>query len=160
MTEIKIGEKYQVVVIKYLEKGVLVTLADGSYDESLFIHLSKISPKFVTDVSDFVTVGETYEVEVNESSIPGKPFELSLLHLNLQSKHPYTPRAPRRDNPPSLNTSQQHKQYPQRRPSDHGKPRSQRPNKSFDDMLKSAEAAYNDKFRGKGEPRGKRRKRR
>lgn len=158
MLALTIGEKHKVKVVKYLSKGILVKVEGDDSDNTMFIHLSKISPKFVTDVSDFVTVGEVYEAEVVPSPIPDKPFELSLLALNLHSKVPYTPRATYSDG--SLNKSQQsHKTQPPRGHSDH-KPKynKQRSEKSLDDMIKDVEASYNDKFRGKGESRGRRRR--
>ena len=121
MLELTIGEKHRVKVVKYLSKGILVKVEGDNSDNTMFIHLSKISPKFVTDVSDFVTMGEVYEAEVVPSPIPDKPFELSLLALNLHSKAPYTPRATYSDG--SLNKSQQsHKTQPPRGHSDHKPP--------------------------------------
>lgn len=79
---IEVGNTYVITVREFVERGVIVELADGSNE---FIHISKISTRYVTRLEDFVQIGDTYEALCVLSKY-GKP-ELSLQHLNLISKH-------------------------------------------------------------------------
>lgn len=78
---IELDSNYNVQVIKILTKGIIVELTDYP-GETAFIHISKISAKFVDDVNKFVKLGDTFEAKGVSSDISG--IELSLLHLGLQ----------------------------------------------------------------------------
>lgn len=80
-TNIELDSNYNVQVIKILTKGIIVELTDYP-GETAFIHISKISAKFVDDVNKFVKLGDTFEAKGVSSDISG--IELSLLHLGLQ----------------------------------------------------------------------------
>lgn len=72
------GSNYDVKVFKIIKSGVLVQLKDESTE---LIHISNISSKFVGNIADFVTVGETYKARAQVGKI--KDVELSLKHLDL-----------------------------------------------------------------------------
>lgn len=53
--ELKIGQKYEIEVIKILKYGIIVKLDDES---TQFIHISNLSDKFISDISDILNVGD------------------------------------------------------------------------------------------------------
>lgn len=53
--ELKIGQKYEIEVIKILKYGVIVKLDDGC---TQFIHISNLCDKFISDISDILNVGD------------------------------------------------------------------------------------------------------
>lgn len=76
---VKIDEEYLITVVSIKSKGIIVKLDNES--ETEFIHISKISPAFVSDISNFVGVGDKLVAKGVKSDV--KNVELSLLHLNL-----------------------------------------------------------------------------
>lgn len=84
--ELLLGQRYEVVV-RYIKhkKGIIVEFVDNP-EETAFIHVSRISDKFVANIEDFVTCGEILLAECVEGL--AHPLELSLKHLNLESKAP------------------------------------------------------------------------
>ena len=85
--KIQEGQMYEVTVIKILPKGIIVQIKGTSDTE--FIHISKLSVKFVSDISKLVHVGDTLEAVC----IHGKEkLELSLQHLHLESLCKYVER--------------------------------------------------------------------
>lgn len=76
---VKIDEEYLVTVISIRSKGIVVQ--PENEPETEFIHISKISPAFVSDISNFVKVGDKLVAKGVKSDI--KNVELSLLHLEL-----------------------------------------------------------------------------
>lgn len=80
-----LGEKYEVVVTKFVKSGVIVQLKDGSTE---LIHISNISDKFVADPSQFVSIGSGYIATCREGKF--KPVELTLRDLHLKA-HSQTP---------------------------------------------------------------------
>lgn len=82
--ELLLGQRYEVVV-RYIKhkKGIIVEFVDNP-EETAFIHLSRISDKFVANIEDFVTCGEILIAECVEGL--AHPLELSLKHLNLESR--------------------------------------------------------------------------
>ena len=78
---LKVGQTYDVTVVKILGFGAIVALEDGSTE---LIHISNISESYVADVSDFVDVDHTYSAMCIAGNM--KPEELSLKHLNLVSR--------------------------------------------------------------------------
>lgn len=71
--QLKVGETYEVEVVKVLSYGAIVKMEDGS---TQLLHISNISEKFVRDVNDFVKVGEKIKVDCIEGKV--KPEELSI----------------------------------------------------------------------------------
>ena len=79
VNDIKEGSFYPVTVTKLLARGIVVKLDDTGTTE--FIHISKISKKFISNIADFVNVGNRLVAK----GIRGKngTNELSLIHLHL-----------------------------------------------------------------------------
>lgn len=77
---IQSGQVYAITVTKILPRGIIVQIT-GTEDTE-FIHISKLSVKFVSDISKLVRVGDKLEAV----GIQGKDrTELSLQHLHLES---------------------------------------------------------------------------
>jgi predicted RNA-binding protein with RPS1 domain len=96
--ELKIGESYEVEVIKLIKGGVIVLV--NEFNDTSLIHISKISTGFVSNIEDYVNIGDSLVAECVPSDIKGA--ELSLLQLNLKPKT----KLPQRDiiiNPIQLN---------------------------------------------------------
>lgn len=92
------GQVYNVVVTKILPRGIIVQIQGTSDTE--FIHISKLSIKFVSDISKLVTVGDKLEAVC----IQGKDrLELSLQHLHLESLYKHVER---KQLPPKKSTKQ------------------------------------------------------
>lgn len=92
------GQVYNVVVTKILPRGIIVQIQGTSDTE--FIHISKLSVKFVSDISKLVTVGDKLEAVC----IQGKGrLELSLQHLHLESLYKHVER---KQLPPKKSTKQ------------------------------------------------------
>lgn len=81
---IELGNDYKVRVVKYLKKGIIVRFIDEP-SETGFIHLSQISPDFVSDVSLFVRLGD--ELVAKAVHDPKFDTQLSLLHLGLHAQY-------------------------------------------------------------------------
>lgn len=77
---LNIGQEYGVTVLKILPAGIIVHLHGTDFTE--LIHISEISPDFVSNIAEYVTVGETYTAKAQVSKYGNK--ELSLKHLNLK----------------------------------------------------------------------------
>ncbi len=75
---IELGKEYQVAVIKILDRGIVVQLKDTQYTE--FIHISKLSTRYVSDIHAYVKVGDEFSALCIQGD--GKR-ELSLKHLQL-----------------------------------------------------------------------------
>lgn len=92
------GQVYKVVVTKILPRGIIVQIQGTSDTE--FIHISKLSVKFVSDISKLVIVGDKLEAVC----IQGKDrLELSLQHLHLESLYKHVER---KQLPPKKSTKQ------------------------------------------------------
>jgi predicted RNA-binding protein with RPS1 domain len=74
------GEHCIVTVNKILERGAVVSI--NGTDKTAFIHISKISSAYVTNIAEYIDIGQSYDAECLD---PEKP-ELSLKHLNLRPK--------------------------------------------------------------------------
>lgn len=70
---------YSVIVTKLLTRGIIVQVGETGNTE--FIHISRISKQFVSNITDFVSVGTCLTTK-GVSGKDGK-IELSLIHLNL-----------------------------------------------------------------------------
>lgn len=79
--ELHLGDTYTVTVSKILTGGIIVEFENG---ETEFIHKSKISNAFISDINDFVAIGESYTARVIEGKT--KPIELTLREDNVISK--------------------------------------------------------------------------
>lgn len=142
MQSLVVGNKYNVTVSKFVKSGAVVLTESG---DSYLIHVSRISSKFVSDPSHFLTVGNVYEALAVEGSV--KPVELSLLHLELRDNT-------RRDSSIRPNTgyhmggttSKSNMNPHTRRDSSMHTTKS---NKSLDDMISACNRSFEDKF-GKG----------
>lgn len=55
---LEVGKHYAVRAIKLLKNGIIAQIAGTSY--TTFIHISKLSDKFVSDPADVISVGEMY----------------------------------------------------------------------------------------------------
>ena len=79
--ELKIGQKYEIEVIKILKYGVIVKLDDGC---TQFIHISNLCDKFISDISDILNVGDRrFATGVSGNK---HPVELSLKHSSRNDK--------------------------------------------------------------------------
>ena len=74
----EIGKTYNVKPIKFTSKGIIVHISDTTY--TAFIHISKLSNEFVTNVASVVKLGQIYEAKCVKGNFGA---ELSLRHLNL-----------------------------------------------------------------------------
>lgn len=128
---IELDSNYNVKIIKVLTKGIIVELTDYP-GETAFIHISKISTKFVDDVNKFVKLGDTFEAKGVPSNISG--IELSLLHLSLQ---PVTGKEITQHNTHKSVDSLNNTKVKQSNSSE----------SSIDSMIKAANDAYLDKHR-------------
>lgn len=147
------GEKYQVLIEQILPIGAIVRMPDGTTE---LIHISQIANTFVDKVDNFVSLGQQYEAQVVEGQ-GKKPLQLSLKHLGLKnpnarpkSDRPRKDRTPRGDNDeaPHKNRYNSYKKPPVKHPSQTDYAKVGRAS-SFEDMLKKAQAAYEDKTRRK-----------
>lgn len=80
--ELSIGQKYNVKVTKILSNGIIVELSDKS---TQFIHISKISDRFIKSIKDYVSIGLIYTATAIEGN--KSPVQLSLLPLKLGHMH-------------------------------------------------------------------------
>lgn len=79
--ELKIGKYYNAKVTRILNKGVVVTLDNTNQTE--FIHISKLSDKYISDISDEFNVGDNvYAIAVKGSD----RIELSLKNSQTLNK--------------------------------------------------------------------------
>lgn len=77
--ELQKDKSYEVTVTKILQRGVIVQI-DGMEDTE-FIHISKLSTKFVSDISKIVNVGDKYTA-IAVYNPEYSRVELSLKHIN------------------------------------------------------------------------------
>ena len=129
--KLEIGKHYTVKVVKILERGVVVSMED---DTTEFIHISKISPRFVKNIVDFVSVDTVYDAEAVEGV--AHPVELSLRHLNLTPMNYQKPKD--NDHKPRNNYNK----------SSH-KPA------TLDDMIKASENDLKDKLATQNNPKNR-----
>ena len=113
---LNIGQEYGITVLKILPAGIIVHLSGTDFTE--LIHISEISTDYVSDISEYVTVGEKYTAKAQLGKYGNK--ELTLKHLNLKR-----------------NVSDDIK--PKRIPKNP---------KSFDEMIAAAEDDFKSKQRG------------
>lgn len=61
--QLELGKEYDVRVTKVLNKGVIVEFMHDP-DTTGFIHISKLSRQFISDINSFISVGDTISVHV------------------------------------------------------------------------------------------------
>lgn len=83
-----IGNKYKCKAVEIREYGAIMEMEDGS---TQLLHISNISDKFVRNVSDYITVGESYEV----TAIQGRVRDVEIT-MRDPSNNMY-PRPPKRE---------------------------------------------------------------
>ena len=103
---IEIGNMYKGTCVHIDCKGAIFELEDQT---TAYVHISKISNCFVKNIGDFIDIGDTYDLECVESSINRSGYEFSLLHLNLQNRYNQTKPHRFKNNPRSLNITNQDK---------------------------------------------------
>ncbi|MCM1361054.1 MAG: S1 RNA-binding domain-containing protein [Clostridiales bacterium] len=81
------GKDYTVTVTKILSKGIIVKIKDT--EDTDFIHISKISTEFVSNINEYVKVGDILSARTIKRGDKFSEPELSLQHLHLKSL--YTP---------------------------------------------------------------------
>lgn len=79
--EIKENEHYNVTVVKVMERGAVVSIS-GMGGKTGFIHISKLSDAFVSNINDYISIGETYDAICCDE----KKLAFSVKHLNLKPK--------------------------------------------------------------------------
>ena len=121
-----LGEHYNVVVVKFVSSGVVVSLEDQSTE---LIHTSRISDKYVKDPANFVQIGQKLDAECVEGR--SRPLELSLKHLNLNNRCDKSNTMSKHDASTSVSDNKSN------------------PSMSLDDMIAQMNAAYDDKMRSK-----------
>lgn len=84
-----VGQHVQCKVVKVVPFGAFMYCPNG---EELLCHISNVSDGYVTNVADFVTVGEIYDCKVIIDRA-GK-IGLSLKHLKLQNRNTIEIRRP------------------------------------------------------------------
>ena len=88
---------YSLIVIKLLARGIVVQLDDTGNTE--FIHISRISKQFVSNITDYVNIGQSLVAQ----GVKGRDGmnELSLIHLNLNQQESSKQTIPKVANEPS-----------------------------------------------------------
>lgn len=126
---IKEGALYPIIVTKLLARGIVVQLEDTGKTE--FIHISRISKQFVSNITDYVNIGQSFVAQ----GVKGRDGmnELSLIHLNLNQQEPSKQVLPRVVEEPSAN-------------------------KRLDEMIAAAETSMHDKV-GRIQARAERKRR-
>ena len=76
----KKGHKYIGTAIEIKPYGAILKMEDNT---TSLLHISNISDEYVSNVADFITVGQSYEV----TAIPGKvrPVELTLRDVDVSA---------------------------------------------------------------------------
>lgn len=78
--KLEIGKTYEVTVVKTLPVGAVVKMEDNTTE---LVHISNIADCYVSNVSDFVKVGQTYTATC-EAGVK-KPVQLTFKPLRLKS---------------------------------------------------------------------------
>ena len=85
-----LGQEYSIRVEKIISAGAIVRVLDDNGGYTKLLHISNISPQFVKNIDDFISIGDTYIAK----GVIGKSgsVELSLKHLNLKPRFKTSPR--------------------------------------------------------------------
>lgn len=90
---LEIGKTYEVTVVKILPVGAVVQLEDETTE---LVHISNIANSYISDVADFVSVGQKYVATCEEGK--NRPIQLSFIPLDLKSQRKVPPKqAPSRN---------------------------------------------------------------
>ncbi|WP_342276890.1 S1 RNA-binding domain-containing protein [Spiroplasma endosymbiont of Nebria brevicollis] len=81
--ELKVGDIITVIPSGFRPYGVFCTCPSGY---SGLIHISRITPKFVKNVTDYFTLKTPVQAEITEIDHNKKQFSLSTMKLNLVEK--------------------------------------------------------------------------
>ena len=146
-------QHYNLTVIKILERGAVCTVS-GVDNRTGFVHISKIANFFVSNIADFVTVGDTYD----GICLDPEKFNFSLLHLDLQKKQSADTEKIEKHEKPEKPIRQETAKKTTQPPSER-KPYSRPKIYSLDDMIARADASLKDKQRSRHNDRAKQRKR-
>lgn len=80
-----VNQDIQVTPTGFKEYGVFVDCGNGYTG---LVHISRITPKFVRNVSDYFTIGQPFTAKVIEINETNKKLSLSTKEFNLESKRP------------------------------------------------------------------------
>lgn len=135
---LELGEAYIITPIRFETFGAIVELQDGS---TSLLHVSQISDKYVKDPSEYLSIGHEYVAKA-VPGVGGKPIQLSVKHLGLQS---------------CFSEPECDKDFKPTRKKPHPKGKITRSirsqseskdcHKSLDDMIADAQASYNEKMK-------------
>lgn len=78
-----VNQDIQVTPTGFKEYGVFVDCGNGYTG---LVHISRITPKFVRNVSDYFTIGQPFTAKVIEINEANKKLSLSTKEFNLESK--------------------------------------------------------------------------
>ena len=78
-----VNQDIQVTPTGFKEYGVFVDCGNGYTG---LVHISRITPKFVRNVSDYFTIGQSFTARVIEINEANKKLSLSTKEFNLESK--------------------------------------------------------------------------
>ena len=141
------NKTYVVTVVRLGAKGVIVEMSDNSTE---FIHISKISDNFVSNVAAFATVGHPWKVvgvrnkKLNRVELSHRDSDINIAEGVYDSVSTLS-RIPKNPNPYSNNKKSLYNTS----------------SKSLDDMIADANRALADKRRDRddGQPKPRKRKR-
>ena len=131
---LELNNHYSVTVVKILERGAVVTIS-GIDGKTGFIHISNISESFVSNINEYLTVGQTLDAVCTDT----EKFSFSIKHLGLKRNVPEKPRHDDR------------RESAQRRTGQPPEVQHDRPKKEYsvDDMIARANASLKDKQKHK-----------
>ena len=137
------GEHYNFTVVKILDRGAVGTI-DGE-TRTGFVHISCIADCYVSQIADFLTVGETYDAVCENV----EKYGFTLKHLGLKRKPgestaPIKKEIKRYDSKPSQT---------ERKP--YSKPKVY---ESLDDMIAKADRSLKDKQKSRHNDKAKQRR--
>lgn len=138
---LEIGSTYHVKVIKLLDKAIIVRLTDNSTE---LIHVSKIANAFVQSPEEYVSLDDEFDA-IGVKGLT-KPVELSLKHLELKKFNSKLHETECTD--PIVKQQRYKASHNSANLTKSAQAKSER-KLSLDDMIKTSNKSYEDKFRGK-----------
>lgn len=139
---LELNNHYSVTVVKVLERGAVVAIS-GIDNKTGFIHISNISESFVSNINDYLSVGQTYDAVCTDI----EKFSFSVKHLGLKRK---AVDATQRSNHAGKEDKKD-SQAPQKRRSQPPEFHGDKDKKAYsvDDMIAKANASLKDKQKHK-----------
>ena len=131
---LELNNHYSVTVVKILERGAVVTIS-GIDGKTGFIHISNISESFVSNINEYLTVGQTLDAVCTDT----EKFSFSIKHLGLKRNVPEKAHHDDRKGSPQRRTGQPPEFQHDRAKKDY----------SVDDMIARANASLKDKQKHK-----------